>query len=113
MGGASRWTRALVIVVVAAVGGLLALSLPGSSGHALRIDRQTFHGAWPFRVRSGSLRCKYGGAVFFTSATDGTVYALNREAVVYGGLRASRYNVIWNGRPLGDVLDAGLRLCKG
>lgn len=79
------------------------------------ISRQTFHGTWPFTVSHGTLECDQPQSVYFTDP-NGTSYGVNGTALDHG---AKPVAPIWEKDPtgaaprvyLGDVIDAGLKLC--
>lgn len=93
-----------------------------SDDHSMYVSRATFKGVWPFTVSSGTLKCVLPSqSVIFTSS--GKTYAVNGMAD-----SATDYppiDSIWARNPtpltpgyyekqdLGDVIDAGLKLCGG
>jgi len=80
------------------------------------ISQGTFKGTWPFTVDHGTLSCEPPQSVAFTDPS-GTTYGVNGSAQDAGHPNVTP---IWkkdnsgNGGPrvyLGDVIDAGLKLC--
>lgn len=80
------------------------------------ISKATFHGTWPFTVVRGTLRCDPPESVYFADPA-GRTYGVNGSALDHG---APNVTPIWKkdtspgGTPrvyLGDVIDAGLKLC--
>jgi hypothetical protein len=88
----------------------------GSSPRTEQISKSTFRGTWPFTVDSGTLECDPPQSVYFTDS-NGNQYGVNGSALDQG---AKPVDPIWKkdnsptGGPrvsIGDVIDAGLKLC--
>jgi hypothetical protein len=111
-----KWIVMVVVAALAAAGCDSGSSGSSSDAHSKNISRTTFDGTWPFTVDHGTLACDPPQAVTFTDPS-GNTYGVNGSALDAG---EADVKPIWkkdtsaSGGPrvyIGDVIDAGLKLC--
>ena len=93
---------------------LLALLL-ALAGCDNEISEDSFEGKWPFTVSSGILKCENRLVIFSAGGVD---YGINGSAKNAGYpephpiWKESDDSSVWPSVPMGDILRAGLKLCK-